>query len=193
MNKNLIFGLLAAAILLCTHTHKTQAQESFIKGRWNVRVKGAPELVFKEYTHYAYLMAGVNYGFHPHLEAGLDFGFQKGYIITKSDIAVTGQQYDIIQKTWPIYNLHLNYHLLPYLAPGKNLRFDGYITSHLGGGSIPQQNTPRSFYWVSFWGAGLSWYFTRHVGLNAEAGRAWGLGKNSFGQNKLFAGLVVKF
>jgi len=193
MNKNFILGLLATIILLGTHTDKTQAQESFIKGRWNVRVKGAPQLDIKQRRHYAYLMVGLNYGFHPNLEAGLDFGFQNADVLINTDGTITGQSFIIKQINYPIYNLHLNYHLFPYLAPGKNLRFDGYITSHLGGSSYPEQYYGGGFFMNFFLGTGLSWYFTRHVGLNVEAGRTWGLQKNSIGYNKLMAGLIVKF
>lgn len=193
MNKRILSCLLALIFILSLSVSFAQGQESFIKGRWNVRLKGAPEMKINTRLHEAYLMLGANYGFHPNLEAGLDVGFKHAYYVI---IAEDDPYLNVLSRGYryaPSFNVHLNYHLLPYLLPGKNLRFDAYLTVQFGGVYLPKNYYGISSGWNTLLGGGISYYFTRHLGLNVEMGKEWQLNYKKRSENPLRLGLIYKF
>jgi hypothetical protein len=63
----------------------------------------------------------------------------------------------------------------------------------MGGSYISERYTDIPFSWHTFLGGGVSYYFTRLIGVNAEVGRQWGLSGGGWSDNRLRLGVVVKF
>lgn len=182
-----------AAFMLVVIGLNTNGQESFIKDRWNIKITGAPEFTYNNRFNAAFFMTGLSYGFCNHFEAGLAIGAKRGFYIVLLNHADSPQNFLTEYHLHPIYNIHLNYHLLPHLVPGENIRFDLYLTAHLGGSYISERYTNTPFSWHTFLGGGISYYFTRHIGINAEVGTQWGLSGGGGGSNRLRLGLAIKF
>jgi hypothetical protein len=186
-------NIFLVAFMLVVMGLTAYGQESFIKDRWNVKITGAPEFTFNNRLNAAFFMTGLSYGFHDHFEAGLAIGAKRGLYTNLLNIGESPPIFVTEYHLHSIYNIHLNYHLLPYLVPGENIRFDVYLTAHMGGSYISERYTNTPFGWHTFLGGGVSYYFTRNFGINAEMGREMGLRSGGWNDNKLRLGVVVKF
>ena len=182
-----------AAFMLVVMGLTAYGQVSFIKDRWNAKITGAPEFTYNNRLYNAFFMAGLSYGFQDHLEAGLAIGAKRGLYTNLLNIEGSPPNFVTEYHLHPIYNIHFNYHLLPHIVPGENIRFDLYITTHLEGSYISERYTVTPFGWHTFLGGGVSCYFTRNIGINAEMGREMGLRSGGWSENRLRMGVVVKF
>lgn len=176
---------ISITLSLLLYTCIMNAQQSDIKGRWNIKAgySSSPS-GFKEddkYVKINYIMNEVNFGFTNTLEAGL-YG---GCGITMGDYFSNTSQV--------LYGAKANLHILPLFVNTHNMRIDLYVSGSLGGAyrylSTSWLNEKSSFFTWSL-DAGASYYFKPHVGIYIEAGVARSIEENYF---KLSYGLTFKF
>ncbi len=174
-------------------TEKSFSQDSCIKHRLNFKagyarynegiwINGIRE-TFGNYRIEA------NYGFQKYIETGIYLGYSKIDFaeLDQSDSSHFGDECKV-----PFYGINLNFHLLPFIIKKEDFRFDFYLTGKFGGLYF---STPDYYYHHGHkneygFGAGLSFYMTKHIGLYLE----YCYGKYYFNDNmKLRYGLTLKF
>jgi hypothetical protein len=179
MNNKKIMGLLLLAIVAVS----AQAQDSYIKGRWNAKLgySSYPQLGFKLmsdiFENYTPTLKGeLNYGFFNNVE----FGAYAGYSVVQTGIRIggitsnqTGQAYGGQGASVAFYGVSANYQFLPHWVDSKDYRFDLYLSGKLGGlyrftkaNAVPERGhqTDYGIY------AGSAFYLKKHLGLFAEVG-----------------------
>jgi hypothetical protein len=168
------------------------AQDSYLKNRWNIKLAGAPKF---NYKHTGFLITEANYGILNNFEIGVALGLKNTRISKLKPGASNPPSYNDYYSAdyiMPIYNLNLNYHLLPYLVKGNNSKFDLYLSGRLGGYYINSNAYDKPFFWNYYLGGGLAWYFTRNIGIYTEYGKQYHF--NSIYTDKGFRfGIGVKF
>ncbi len=163
--------------LLIMTSSSAIAQDSIIKGRWNVklgysRIQTGTSGPRKVTT--GHLRGEVNFGFLKFVEAGIYSGTTKFdlYVLEPSTYEII----DFHESYVPFYGINANIHLLPFLIKNhNNFRFDIYATSKIGGVSFlyPREYKSRNFHKLEYGaGLGLSFYLWDHVGFFAE--HTWG-------------------
>jgi hypothetical protein len=195
IRKNL-FQTTAITVIFLFLAVSTMAQDSYLKNRWNFKLAGAPKLIINNRGYNAFLMAEANYGVLNHIEVGVALGFENTYVARLKSNASNPpiwSDYSFEDYVSPLYNLHLNYHLMPYLVKEKNSRFDVYLTGKLGGAYIESDNLDHNFFWNYYLGGGLSWYFTRYVGIYTEIGKQERFNSEYKGKAQFRFGVAVKF
>jgi hypothetical protein len=197
MTRENLFPTTAITAILMFLAVSTMAQDSYLKNRWNIKLSGAPQLNFKGTRHNSFLTAEANYGILNNFELGVALGIEKKITFKlKPDATGTQINNDYYRKDYisPTYNLHLNYHLLPYLVKEKHPKFDLYFSGSLGGNFI-NNDIPDDdgFYWNYYLGGGLAWYFTRNVGVYTEYGKQWPFKGETRDKAKFRFGVTVKF
>jgi hypothetical protein len=196
MTRKNLFPTTAITAVFLFLAVSSMAQDSYLKNRWNFKLSGAPQLTINSRRHNAFLMAEANYGILNHIEVGIALGFENTKIVKlKPDASNPPIFSDYSSEDYisPLYNLHLNYHLMPYLVKEKNPRFDFYLTGKLGGLYQKSDLSDQSFYWNYFLGGGLSWFFTRNVGVYTEYGKRWPINGASNSKMQTRFGVAVKF
>jgi hypothetical protein len=166
------------------------AQDSYLKNRWNLKLAGAHEYKMNSKLHNAFLSAEANYGIFNNFELGVALGFENKYNGWTKDPNTNLYIYEYYLS--PTYNLHLNYHLLPYLTKGNHPKFDLYLSGRLGGSYTEYRDLHQTFFWNYYLGGGLAWYFTRYVGIYTEYGRQYHFNSN-YTKNGFRFGIAVKF
>ncbi len=174
MNKKI--KLLAIIILL--NIGATNAQDSYIKKRWNIKFAYQEEntsLVLSETIRIKAhgLNLSVNYGAFNHFEFGANVGYSANF---DQDCRYVN------------YFINTNYHLLPYFIKSEDFRIDAYLTVDFGGISTKEVffNSKRLTYGG---GIGLAFYPLKHWGIFGE----YKLGRYYQSNSKYFIGVNLKF
>ncbi len=150
------FKFLALLLVLISTVHTFAfGQESYIKGRWNIKA-GYSEYSLGSASNNVENMTGhyrleTNYGFFDAIETGVYFGY--------SEIEAFG--YFETDPTW-YYGLNLNLHPLTYFFDLKATRFDLYLTGRYG---FRHYHRNHGEYGI---GGGLAWYWGRYFGVYME-------------------------
>ena len=152
------FKLIAILVVLLSSGHTYAfGQESYIKGRWNIKA-GYSKYGFGSWTnqtvkenmtgHYRF---ETNYGFFNAIETGVYFGY--------SEIDTYG--YSNTDPTW-FYGLNLNLHPIDWFFDFSAPRFDLYLTGNYG---FRNYQGNHGEYGI---GGGLSWFLGRYFGVYME-------------------------
>ncbi len=156
---------------LITSFPALDAQDSYIKDRWNLkagyaRYDGLWLTKTKMKPTFPNYRIEANYGLLEFLEVG-------GYLGYSRFTAFVPQTGDIISENHdaPFFGVGLNFHPLSFLIKKPDFRFDLYLLARYGGiyfsspeGYVPQ----RGFQFQYHHGAGLAFYLTKHIGIFGE-------------------------
>jgi hypothetical protein len=151
------FRFIAILLVLVSSGHSSFGQDSYIKGRWNIKA-GYSKYGLGSWTNQTVKenMTGhyrleTNYGFFDAIETGVYFGYSEkdvfGYLNT--------------DPTW-FYGLNMNLHPLAWLFDSEAPRFELYLTGRYG---FRHYQGNHSEYGI---GGGLAWYWGRYFGLYME-------------------------
>lgn len=179
--KTIVFSL-----LFLGYTFNLIAQDSGIKGRWNIKAGYAntpTDLDMNEEMLKVHVLKNeINYGFTKVIEAGLYGGY---------GISIYDFDFGVVKQT--IYGAKANLHILPLFMNTHNLRIDLYASGSLGGAY-------RSINWYSYHEkdsfitysleAGAAYYFKPHFGIYIETGMTRDIENNYF---IMCYGLTFKF
>jgi hypothetical protein len=197
MNRTNTFTAITVMLLLLLFAIPAIGQDSYLKNRWNLKLSGAPQFNINSKRQNAFALGEVNYGILNNFELGIALGFKNTQVANlKPDASVPPAMNDYYLADYisPIYNLHLNFHLLPYLVKDKNPRFDLYLAGRLGGNYIKSDYSDKNYFWNYFLGGGFAWYFTRSVGVYSEFGREYTMRRAfNFSDSQIRFGVAVKF
>lgn len=170
MNNKKIIGLLLLAIVAVS----AQAQDSYIKERWNAKL-GYSNSFFTEIEYQARLdsytsskpmaLFDVGYGISKHFEVGGTLGFSP-YIRSEYDGRITKQDNHLY-----LFGAQANYHILPHWVESDDFRLDLYLSGKAGGyidqNLVFNQTDFNGYYGIY---AGSAFYLKKHLGLFAEVG-----------------------
>jgi hypothetical protein len=158
------------SILLCSlSNNKLNAQETYLKNRWNVKLSAAPYATInniKRLSTTADFRLEGNYGILNFLEVGVYMGYAR-YIATISDTleGMVGGYYK--PGHFLSYGINANLHIFPFFIKKPNFRFDLYVTAKYGGrSSLVSKEYKYEHEWAA--GLGFAFYFSKCVGLFAE-------------------------
>jgi hypothetical protein len=189
------FKSIAIIAILLLMAVPTMAQDSYLKNRWNLKLAGSPKFQIDGKEQFAFLLTEVHYGILNNFELGVALGMERTRVANLKPGASnppTMDDYYNVDYTMPIYDLNLNYHLLPYLVKDKKSKFDLYFSGRIGGKYIKSDANDQSFFWNYYLGGGLAWYFTRNVGIYTEYGKQYSLSSDYTKRGFRF-GIGVKF
>lgn len=182
MNSKKIMGLLLLAVFAVS----AQAQDSYIKGRWNAKLGYSNsfkmDYLSSKKIFNPMLQIEGNYGLTEYLYGGVDLGYSPS-AFSSSDGGVSQESGNALT-----YGIHTELHVLPLLIKDKRLRVDFYLKGKVGGyrltssyilvpldfdkngsGSIEIKPTVRSGFDYGA-SAGLAFYVTQHLGIYGEYG-----------------------
>jgi hypothetical protein len=182
MNNKKIIGLLLLAIVAVS----AQAQDSYIKGRWNAKLgySNSFKMDFSDTWRITNPMLQVeaNYGLTDWLYVGVDLGY------SPTAFSSDENSKSLVKGNAQTYGIHTELHVLPLLIKDKRLRVDFYLKGKVGGYRLASAyifdpvdlvNTGFDFgemklnsrsgfdYGAS---AGLAFYVTQHLGIYGEYG-----------------------
>ncbi len=147
------------------------AQDSYIKNRWNIKAGFAsyPGLYVsksgQKETHGNYRLE-ANYGILNFLEVGGYLGYSR----LTSWLPVVGPMLSENQNT-PFAGLNINLQLLPFIVKSRDFRFDLYLFGRYGGVyySSPENYYPyKGLQFQYQHGVGAAFYLWKHVGIFGE-------------------------
>jgi hypothetical protein len=190
-----LFKSIAIIAILLLVAVPAMAQDSYLKNRWNLKLAGSPKFHINGKEQFAFLLTEVHYGILNNFELGVALGMERTRVANLKPGASNPPTYDdyySVDYSMPMYDLNLNYHLLPYLAKDNNSKFDLYLSGRLGGNYIKSNVNDQSFYWNYYLGGGLAWYFTRNIGIYTEYGKQYSLSRN-YSKRGFRFGIAVKF
>ncbi|HOW39957.1 MAG TPA: hypothetical protein PL123_05390 [Bacteroidales bacterium] len=181
--------LLSAFIISNMLFISSYGQESYIKGRWNIK---AGYSVYK--TQFLYSSKSVdnnnyrlelNYGLLNKIETGIYAGYSRFMIY---DPWISGPPGSFVGTTCntSFYGINCNYHLLPHLIKADDFRFDLYLSGKYGGISIKRHGNHPEY----SLGTGVAFYLFRHIGAYAEYSYGKFYNNDNF---KLRYGISLKF
>ncbi len=149
------------------------AQESYIKNRWNIKASYAsyPGQFISKHgikNSFGNYRIETNYGLFNCLEIGGYLGYSR----TSALYVITGGGLVYENMNTPFFGLNLNFHPLGFLIKKRDFRLDFYLLGRYGGSyyATPEgYNVPtKGFYSEIRHGAGLSFYLTKHIGIFGE-------------------------
>lgn len=166
-------------IIIFISTTFLNAQDSYIKDRWNIKLGYQSIQSLAEKIHSPYL--SLNYGIHNNLECGIS----SWYTFSSSNGITSNQSINTLAN--------VNFHILPFIfKESKEFRFDFYLNGNVGLAMIffNIQGYNNTAYSELFGiGAGLSFYLLDNFGVFAE----YNYGKYYFTNNLFRYGLSIKF
>lgn len=173
-------------------TFGLDAQESYIKNRWNLKVGYASYPTVYVSNHGIRFTDGnyrieSNYGLFKFLEVGGYIGYGRYAAL----LPIVGQGLIYKNMNVPYFGLNLNFHPLGFLIK-KPFWLDVYLFGRYGGFyyATPENYVPpMGFYSEIRHGAGLSLYLTKHIGLFGEGS----FSKLDTGLWNIRGGLTFKF
>ena len=183
--KRLLFTFIISGVLYIS----SFGQESYIKGRWNIK---AGYSIYK--TQFLFSSKSVNnnnyrlelnYGLRNKIETGVYAGYSRIMIYEPWTSGPPGSFVGSTVKAF-FYGVNCNYHLLPLIIKEDDFRFDLYLTGKLGGISIERHGSQPEY----SVGGGAAFYLFRHIGPFVE----YSYGKFYYNDHeKIRYGLSLKF
>lgn len=182
----------ALLILLFISFQILDAQNSYIKDRWNIKAGYASYPGFYKSDSgikesYGNYRLEANYGLLEFMEIGGYLGYSR----VTSFLPVAGPLYYENQNT-PFFGFNLNFHPLTFLIRKPDFRLDLYLLGRYGGVyySSPEGYSPgKGLLFQYQHGVGLSYYLSKHFGIFGE----YSFGILAKASGNLRCGLSVKF
>jgi hypothetical protein len=172
MKTKFLFIWILIMISLATAT----AQNSYLKGRWNIKsgISFYPQRSDHD-PKPINLRFEANYGVGSVLEAGVYLGIGRyTYWLPLENNSRTA-----LRTISPFYGIQTNFHLLPLFIKKNDFRFDFYLTGKYGGNylNIPKGSDPQPGHHTEYsFGGGLAFYLWKHTGFYFE----YSIGKYSY-------------
>ncbi len=159
MKKQTLFlTLFFLTLVLFQFENELNAQVKQTSGHWYIKAAGWPEYIDNNRVFQnGHVELQVNKRVHTLLETGISAALYKGY-----------EEY-----TNGFFNFGAvgNWHYLPLFIEKKNLRFEAYLSSKLGLVKYFQTNNNSQSVWARYYfGTGVAYYLTRHLGIYFEYG-----------------------
>jgi len=159
-------------IVLISFLQIVDAQDSYIKNRWNIKAGYASYPGVYVSNSGIKLTTGnyrieTNYGLFNVLEVGGHLGYSRYAAL----LPILGQGLIYKNMNVPYLGLNVNFRPLGFLIKKRDFRLDFYLFGRYGGlyYATPQDYVPpKGFYSEIRHGAGLSFYITKHIGLYVE-------------------------
>jgi len=190
-SKNLLFPCIALIFIrlpLFSLNAQTDEYNYSVKNRWTLKASysryktafwddilvhiGDNFLGFKR-KKMSNFKVETNYGINKFIETGVYIGFQhyewldEGYLYGLSD--------EPNKSFAPLFGINANFHILPFLVPVKECRWDVYLTAKYGGCYLPHLELDDDPYFdYSKYrheyglGLGIGYYFKNIIGIFAE-------------------------
>lgn len=168
------------------------AQDSYIKNRWNIKAGYASyQGLYMSHSgmkqSYGNYRLEANYGLLNFFEIGGYLGYSR----LTSYLPVIGPFLSENQNT-PFFGVNINIQLLPFFVKSPDFRFDLYLLGRYGGVyySSPKDYVPTKGLMFQYQhGAGLAFYLWKHIGIFGE----FGFTAFEIKHGNLRYGLSVKF
>ena len=116
----------------------------------------------------------ANYGINKFIELGIFTGFQH-YEWLHYEWLDEDFLYDELNESFaPLFGVNANFHILPFLVPAKECRWDLYLTAKYGGCYLPHKELDMPEFEYSKYrheyglGLGAGYYFKNIIGIFAE-------------------------
>lgn len=159
-------------IVLISFLQIVDAQDSYIKNRWNIKAGYASYRGVYVSNSGIKLTTG-NYRIEANYKIlnSLEVGGYLGYSRYSSLFVIVGQGPIYKNLNVPYFGLNVNFHPLSFLIKKPDYRFDFYLLGRYGGlyYASPEAYVPKKgLYSEIRHGVGLAFYITKRFGLYAE-------------------------
>ncbi|MFW5752147.1 MAG: hypothetical protein ACOCW8_02290 [bacterium] len=167
--------ILAIVIITMLSGSYANAQDSYLKGRWSVKLSVMPKKVNTEdgsniIVSSPYMLGNVSYGLFNSLELGASLGinFHRMMLIEQPNQGNPNNTTIATGNFHPIAELFFNFHPLTYFFEEKEPRFDLYISARVGGTFVSKKFIDSGVYEYVQLGGGLGYYITKRIGIFSE-------------------------